>query len=231
MRPLVLVPGLMCDAGLFAGVLPALSRHRAVLLADVGRDDSMTAMAERLLGQLAGPFDLAGFSMGGMVAMEVARLAPARVGSLALMDTNANADAPATADWRAACIAEAARGGLARLMREEIVPRYFSPGRPSPEIALACLQTAEALGPAVFARQFQALAGRRDQHDTLAAHAGRALVLRGAEDDLCNEDSHRRMARALCRADYVEIAGAAHLSVLQEPEAVARALLDWLDKG
>ena len=89
MRPLVLVPGLMCDAGLFAGVLPALSRHRAVLLADVGRDDSMTAMAERLLGQLAGPFDLTGFSMGGMVAMEVARLAPARVGNLALMDTNA----------------------------------------------------------------------------------------------------------------------------------------------
>lgn len=231
MRTLVLVPGLMCDAGLFAGVLPALSRSRAVLLADVIRDDSMRAMAERLLGQVAGSFDLAGFSMGGMVAMEVMRLAPGRVTSVALMDTNAAADTPETAEWRADCIADVASGGLARLMRKAIIPRYFSAERPSPEIADDCLRTAEALGPEVFTRQFTALAGRRDQHDTLADYTGRALVLRGAEDDLCSDETHRRIARALRRSHYVEIAGAAHLSLLQEPEAIAQALRDWLNEG
>ena len=228
MPPLVLVPGLMCDAGMFAGVLPTLSRSRAVVIADVSRDDSMTGMADRLLGQVAGRFDLLGFSMGGMVALEVLARAPARVRRLALFDTNASSDPPDAAAWRQSCINRAQDGNMMDLMRKEIVPRYFDPDRPAADIAQACLDTAAEIGASVFVRQFTALAARADHHHTLRNFDGSALIARGTADQLCNREAHLRMIDALPTARFVEIEGAAHLSIQQRPREVANVLLDWL---
>lgn len=228
MPPLVLVPGLMCDAGLFSGVLPALSRERAVFVADIGQDDSMSAMADRLLAQLVGPFDLLGFSMGGFVALEVLRMAPDRVRRLALLDTNARADTPDVAAWRASCIALAKGGGLMDIMRDTLVPRYFDTDQPAPALAQACLETAEAIGAEVFCRQFHAIANRADHHTTLRGFGGPALVLRGSLDALCDRDAHLRMTEALPDGRYVEIDRAAHLSILERPDAVVGELLTFL---
>ncbi|MYK31191.1 MAG: alpha/beta fold hydrolase [Boseongicola sp. SB0670_bin_30] len=226
--PLVLIPGLMCDAGLFSALLPHLSRTRALFVADVAQDDTMSGMADRLLSQIGGEFDLLGFSMGGMVAHEVLRCAPGRVRRLALLDTNASADPPEAADWRQTCIERAQNGELMDIVSKELVPRYFDPKRPAPELEAHCIDCAEAIGAGVFVRQFAALGSRLDHHDTLRSFEGQALVLRGASDELCNMEAHLRMADALPNARYIEIEGAAHLSVLERPTAVTVALMDWL---
>jgi pimeloyl-ACP methyl ester carboxylesterase len=92
--PIVLVPGLLVTARLYAEQIPALWRLGPVTVADHTRDDSMTAIARRILADAPPRFALAGQSMGGYVAFEIVRQAPERVARLALLSTSARLDPP-----------------------------------------------------------------------------------------------------------------------------------------
>src|SRR5215472_18836149 len=92
--PIVLIPGLTCSARLYADQIPALWRFGPVTVADHTRDDSMAAIARRILAAAPPQFALAGLSMGGYIAFEIMRQAPQRVTRLALLDTSARADTP-----------------------------------------------------------------------------------------------------------------------------------------
>ena len=88
MSTLILLPGLMCDASVWAPQVEALSPQARCLVPDYGLRDSLTAMAQQVLDDAPEErFALAGHSMGGRVALEVLRLAPQRVTHLALLDT------------------------------------------------------------------------------------------------------------------------------------------------
>src|ERR1051326_7725906 len=89
--PVVLVPGLNCSARLYAEQIPALWQFGPVTVADHRRDDSMAAIARRILADAPPRFALAGLSMGGYIAFEILRQAAARVAKLALLDTGAGA--------------------------------------------------------------------------------------------------------------------------------------------
>src|SRR5689334_23798004 len=93
--PTVLIPGLTCSARLYAEQIPALWRFGPVTVADHRRDDSMTAIARRILTGAPPRFALAGLSMGGYIALEIVRQGPERVARLALLDTSAR---PETAE-------------------------------------------------------------------------------------------------------------------------------------
>ena len=59
--PIVLVPGLNCSARLYAEQIPALWRFGPVQIADHTRDDSMDAIAARILTQAPPRFALTDF--------------------------------------------------------------------------------------------------------------------------------------------------------------------------
>jgi len=61
----VLVPPLLCSAGVYAPLLDAVWRHGAVTVADTGKDESIAGMATRLLRDAPERFALLGTSMGG----------------------------------------------------------------------------------------------------------------------------------------------------------------------
>ena len=92
--PLLLLPGMMCDARLFAPQIAALAPDRPVTVPDLTGQDTMAALAAAVLATAPERFALAGLSMGGIVAMEVIRQAPGRVARLALLDTNPRAELP-----------------------------------------------------------------------------------------------------------------------------------------
>ena len=77
--PIVLVPGLASSARIYAPVIPALWRFGPVMVANHIRDDSMAAIAARVLREAPPRFALAGHSMGGYIALEIMRQAPERV--------------------------------------------------------------------------------------------------------------------------------------------------------
>ena len=54
-EPLVLIPGLSCDASLYAPQWPALAPGRPILVAQHDRDESLGDIAERLLAVAPAP--------------------------------------------------------------------------------------------------------------------------------------------------------------------------------
>ena len=90
--PVILVPGLLCSARLYAPQIAALWPYGQVAVADHRRDASMAAIAARILANAPPRFALAGLSMGGYIAFAMLRLAPERIAKLALLDTSARPD-------------------------------------------------------------------------------------------------------------------------------------------
>ncbi|WP_372423600.1 alpha/beta fold hydrolase [Salinarimonas chemoclinalis] len=228
MTPVVLLPGLMCDARLWGPVMGAFS-GRAVLHAPLVEADTTDALAAAVLALAPPRFALAGLSMGGIVAMAILAAAPERVERLALLDTNPRAELEAVRAVRARQIARARSGDLAGVMREEMKPNYLADGPGMETVLDLCMDMALALGPEVFARQSAALRDRPDRCDALAAYGGPALVLMGEEDRLCPRDRHEQMHALLVRSQFVVVPGAGHLPTLERPPETTAALGRWLE--
>src|SRR5271157_5027242 len=113
--PIVLVPGLNCSARLYAEQIPALWRFGPVTVADHTRDDSIPAMAGRILAAAPPRFALAGLSMGGYIALEIMRQTPQRVVKLALLDTSSHAETAEQTEHRRPIIEAAQTGRFAEV--------------------------------------------------------------------------------------------------------------------
>ncbi|MCX9147808.1 alpha/beta fold hydrolase [Erythrobacter sp. WG] len=227
----LLIPGNMCDARLWTETvrqtLEAATGHAAVD-ADTTRDDSIAAMAARALAARDGPFLAVGFSMGAIVAVEMAVLAPERVAGLALIGYNATADLPERAAHRPAQQAEVRAGGLERVLVEELKPNYLAAANRGNLPLLDLLRDmGMALGPEVFIRQSEALRRRADRVAALARLACPVLLMAGAEDALCPPDWHRRW-QALIPGAQLHIESAGHMLPLEAPRALAGQLAAWL---
>jgi pimeloyl-ACP methyl ester carboxylesterase len=228
MTPLILIPGMMCDARMWGG-LPSALLPREVVHALPARADSIEALAAAVLRDAPGRFALAGMSMGGIVAMEVLRQAPDRVDRLALLDTNPLAETPEMQARRGPQIARVLAGGLAQVMRDEMKPLYLADTPHRAAILDLCMDMALSLGSETFAAQSRALASRPDQTATLAAFRGPALVLMGEHDVLCPKPRHDLMHALMPQSRLLVIPGAGHLPTLEKPLETTMALRRWLE--
>lgn len=228
MTPLVLIPGMMCDARIW-GSIPAALAPRAVLHHVPTDAGTMAELAARALHAAPPQFALAGLSMGGILALEILAQAPERVERLALLDTNPRAELPEVQARRAPQIARALAGGLEHVMREDMKPNYLAAGQGTRDILDLCMAMALDLGPKVFAHQSYALRDRVDRQAALAAFTGPALVLMGAEDRLCPRDRHELMHALMPQSRLVIIEGAGHLPPLEKPLETTAALHRWLE--
>ncbi len=229
--PTVLVPGLLCSPRLYAEQIPALWRLGPVVVADHTRDDSMTDIARRLLAQAPPRFALVGLSMGGYVAFEVLRQAPDRVAKVALLDTSARPDLPEQGELRRRQI-ELARGGRFGQIAGMLFPRLVAASRHGDKTLEAVVQTmAEETGADAFVRQQTAIMERVDSRPGLAAIRCPALVVVGAEDALTPPDRAAEIAAGIPRARHVVVPNSGHLSTLEQPQAVTRALTEFLSDG
>lgn len=224
----VFLPGMMCDARLFAPQVNALSASRPVMVAPITQGQRIEEIASGLLPWLPAKFALAGLSMGGIVAMEILRRAPERVTRIALMDTNPLAETPQVAANREPQIIKVKAGKLTEVMRDELKPNYLAPGPRRVEVLNTVMEMAQALGPEVFVRQSRALQRRSDQQATLRRIRQPALVLCGAHDALCPVKRHQFMAELIPHAELRVIEDAGHLPTLETPEDTTAALTDWL---
>jgi pimeloyl-ACP methyl ester carboxylesterase len=227
MTPLLLIPGMMCDARMWGG-LPALLHPCPVAHCLPTEAETVADLAALILRDAPDHFALAGLSMGGIVAMEVLRQAPERVERLALLDTNPRAEAPEVQARRSPQIARALSGHLDAVIRDEMKPNYLADGPDTQPILDLCMEMALSLGPQVFARQSRALRDRPDQTATLAAFKGPALVLMGEDDRLCPLDRHQQMHALMPQSRLAIIPRAGHLPTLENPAATFAHLQDWL---
>lgn len=216
----------MCDERLFGPQLKAFSNATVITST---KSDTITEMAQEVLDTAPDRFALAGLSMGGIVAMEVVRLAPRRVERLALMDTNHRAETAKVRANRLPQIEAAMAGNLASVMRNEMKPRYLADGPEKPKILDLCMNMAIDLGPEVFVRQSNALMNRFDQTKTLQMVICRTLVLCGAEDQLCPVSTHQDMVELVPNATLEIVSAAGHLPTLENSTETNAVLSRWLD--
>ena len=228
-EPLVLVPGLSCNAALYAPQWPALADGRPILVADHARDDTLSAIVKRLLAAAPPRVALCGLSMGGYVAFEVMRQAPERVTRLALLDTSAKPATPETNMPREQMIALAEKGAFDNVTTL-LWQRLVAPARLTDEpLRLLVRRMADEIGAEGFVRQQKAIMQRPDSRPVLAGLSIPVLVLVGQEDDITPVAEAREMAGLVgAGARLAIVPGCGHLSTLEAPEVVTAELLRWL---
>jgi pimeloyl-ACP methyl ester carboxylesterase len=226
--PILLVPGLVSSARIYAPVIPALWRFGPVTVANHIRDDNIGAMARRILAEAPPRFALAGHSMGGYLAFEIMRQAGERVAKLALINTQARPDTPEATARRRGMMARA-KGGEYRAVLDEMFAGFVHPSRRE-DAALRQLvhDMGEDVGVEAFVRQQQAVISRADSRPMLAWIKCPTLVLTGDEDNTIANRLSVEMANGIHGANLVILPDCGHLPQVEQPQATTDALVEWL---
>lgn len=231
MAPLVLLPGVICDASVWAPQTEALSdlcEMRPV--ADFYACDSIETMAEQVLQAAPARFHLAGHSMGGRVALEIVDRAPERIASLAIFDTRVEPATPEEAPMRQTLMDIANTGGMAALAARWL-PMLLAPAHAQDTALMASLTEMVCRAtPGIFARHMHAVMRRSDARPMLPRIACPTLVACGRDDKFTPYARHEEIAAAISGAELAGIDGSGHMVTREEPTAVTALLRDWLTR-
>jgi pimeloyl-ACP methyl ester carboxylesterase len=226
--PILLLPGTLCDARIFEPLAKTFVGHATRDIAISGAASTM-AIARRILADAPPAFALVGFSLGGIIALEIAAIAPDRISGLALIATTARADLAGNAALRREAVADARKRGLAAHFADHVWPNSTAPANREDAILQAKgIAMAEMVGVEAFAEQAEIAIARADGRPRLPALKMPVLVLCGDADSICPPDRHSEIADAIPGADLVVIPDAGHFVLLESPAAVAPHLARWL---
>ena len=222
MKQLILLSGSLCDDAMWEPQLATLRQICEPRSISLNGFDNVPAMAHHVL-QLATAerFALAGFSLGGFVAIEVMRHAPERVSHLALLSTSAMPDPIENKPMRLQRIA-ALPTQVAALV-DGFADMLAGPESDAAMLA-QCRATMQRLGPDNYAIQQRALMDRPDGRSHLGAIACPTLVIAGSEDRAVPVSAGRELASAITSARYVELADAGHMVTLERADTVSSEL-------
>ncbi len=225
---LILLPGLLCDSALWRHQTEHLKDQIEVTVGDITENNSIVAMAARVLADAPPRFALAGLSMGGYVAQEIMRQAPERVERLALVNTNARADTDEQRTNRAALIKLADIGSF-KGVTPRLLPNLIHPSRmEDPAVAGVVMEMAERVGQHAFKRQLEAMMGRKDGRGDLEAIRVPTLIIAGRQDLLCPLAMQEEMRERIPNAKLILVEDCGHLVPLERPEATTAVFRYWL---
>jgi pimeloyl-ACP methyl ester carboxylesterase len=222
-QTLVMIPGLGSDAAVWRRTITALNGEVDCLVGDTHNDRSLHGMARRILGQAPETFALAGVSMGGMVALEMMKIAPERVTRLALIDTNARPDAIARKAYRYLANVVAITGDFERLS-ERSANSMVHPSAPK-DVRAELAEMGARVGPKTYVRQNRAVAARTDLRPVLQGIAVPTAVIVGAEDRLTPIELSQEIHDLTPGSTLHVIPNCGHLPPIEQPAALAVILL------
>lgn len=224
--PLILLPGLACDAALWRDQAGPLAAAGPVQVSDVHtRAPTLPAMAALLLAEHPGPLALAGSSMGGMLALAAWRQAPQRVRGLALLGTTARADTPEVQQLRRDGIEAFEQGRMDEVLRANLLFAFH----PANADALAddYLAMVRRAGAAQLIAQNRAVMAREDLRPLLPGITCPTLVVVGDSDRLTPPACAEDIAAAIPQAHLLRLPDCGHLLTWEQPTRVTAALLAW----
>jgi pimeloyl-ACP methyl ester carboxylesterase len=205
-----------------------------VHIANNGEVDSLGALAESVIARAPPRFAIAGHSMGGRIALEVARRVPERLIGFALLDTGheplaAGEAGEREAAGRYALLEMARRQGMRVMARTWVQGMVYPPRLTDPTLIEPILDMFERRTPDSFALQIESLLSRPDAGSVLATIRCPTLVLCGREDAWAPPARHEVMAGMIPRSTVEIIPECGHMSPMERPEAVNRAFRRWLE--
>ena len=225
---LILLPGLMSDARVWTHQVAAFEDSHAIQIADFRAFDSFEAMAQSVLTAAPARFALAGHSMGGLVAMMIAAMAPGRVERLALFDTSALPPDPRERDGRDALVRLGFTEGMGAIADKWLPPTLHPRHRGDHPVHRQLRQMLLDMTPDIHARQVNALFNRPDARPGLAKVRCPTLVGVGRQDEGCPVARHEEIAALIPGAVLAVFEECGHMAPLEAPDAVIAAMRDWL---
>jgi 3-oxoadipate enol-lactonase len=187
----------------------------------------MASLADEVAHAADGPLDLAGCSMGAMVAMHLAIRHPDRVRSLFLACTGPSAD-PAVMEQRAV---DAETLGM-RGVLDVTLRRWFTAAalarEPEPPGVAYARERLLALDPRAFADGWRAIGGH-DAEAALPHVTATTTVVAGTDDAAASVERVRGISDRVPGARFLVMEGP-HMMLLEQPVAFGEALADHLER-
>jgi pimeloyl-ACP methyl ester carboxylesterase len=227
-RNLVLLSGLLCDDTIWADIARRLDDVADITIMAFPGFSAIGDMAQHVLDHAPAHFALAGHSMGGRVALEVVRRAPARVQALALLNTGATPRAAHEEESRGRLVRLAQEQGMSKLAAEWLPPMMSAGAAPGGSAMRELTAMVARNTPESYAAQIRALLDRPDATLVLPHIDVPTLLASGTRDTWSPLSQHEAMQAQISRARLVAIEDAGHMSPYEQPEAVALALRNWL---
>lgn len=225
-QTLCFLPGLLCDARVFAGQLQHFDGSSAI--DGFGAQTSLIDMARYVLERGPERMSLLGHSMGARVALEVYRLAPDRVERLALVSTGVHSLQPGEAEKRHALRAIGEEQGTEALVDRWLPPMLSCAHRDDPSIMAPLRTMCIESGVAVYTAQIAALIDRPEVETLLPTIACPVLVAVGSDDVWSPPEQHAAIAAAIPNATLTVVPGAGHMLPVEQPDALNAAITAWL---
>lgn len=226
-RALILVPGLICDAEVWEHGYKHLSEVADCTVAPADESDTMQGLAEAVLAAAPDEFAIAGFSMGGYVALEVLRQAPGRVTRLAILDATARSDTAEKAAGRRATIVDCNEGRFTEVL-DRFIPQLLHLEKMSGPLPARVRAMGERVGPELFARRHRAMLTRTDGRELLAMTDIPVRAIVGRSDALSSVEEHAEIAALAPRGRLSIVEDCGHMPPLERPQAATALLRDWL---
>lgn len=228
-RPvLVMIPGTLCDKRLFERQMRKLRSDVKVVRVDWSHLRQSADPMEALLQNLPPRFALAGFSLGGLWAVQLLARAPERVERLALIASNAEASSRRVQRrserlWRLWQM----QGPTA--VARACKPNYFHHRRQRQLHAGLVRDMALATPARVAKAQFDWAGKRPEGLQVLSKSAAPTLLVSGERDRLCPRALQRRIVEVAPSTRWVEIPRCGHFLPLEAPSRLSSLLMTWLE--
>jgi pimeloyl-ACP methyl ester carboxylesterase len=195
-----------------------------VALDDYARD--VLAIADQLQVRRA---VVCGVSLGGYVALAVARVAADRLRGLVLADTKAAADTAQAREGRARMLEVLRERGVAGVA-DEMIPKLLGTTTLArrPELVASVRTIIETNRPDGVRRAILRLRDRSDATAQLGRIDVPTLVVVGQEDTVTPRADAEALQRGIAGAVLREIPAGGHLASLEQPQAFDAALDSFL---
>lgn len=226
--PVLFIPGTLCTPAVFGSQIRELeSLAASVDVVQFALEDSISRMADTAIDLISpqGGAALIGFSMGGMVAMEIVRKAPELISKLALLNTNFHADLPERKSARMTHLNLARSEGMESAIRQFYLERYLA--QQTTSASRLIIDMATEMGINCFEAQIKALTNRQDSSVTLPAINCPTLIIGAAQDELCPPSAQQQMHRMINNSELLMLENCGHFSMLEKPCELNKALRNW----
>lgn len=224
----LLLPGTLCDGRVFAPMISHWPKDRLVQVADLHRLEDPLVWWQELLGRLPAQLDVLGFSLGGILAMQLLAVAPERVRRLVLVASNPQAGTAAHAQRVQAQRQRWLQDGP-RALAQDLLQQTTADVQRTPHLAQTLQDMAEATPLSAFDAQGRLNVSRPDGGIALARWPGPLLLISGATDPWCGADKQAMLLQSRPDALWHELPDTGHYLPLERPEVLARLTDDFLN--
>ena len=225
---LIMIPGTLCDEALFKYQKKDLASAADSYVADTCSSASLKQVAENILKTYSGDLYIMGLSYGGIIAFELLRQAPKRIKKLILLDTNHRKPSEQTKINMQRFVGMAYLGNFEEVTTCILTDAMLHPkSAQKKELRDTVLNMAMNVGVDGFFNQVKAQLARPDSTNDLYNIMCPTLIIAGKDDAICPIELHEEMAEAIPNSTLNIIEECGHLSTLEQPDLVSKAIINW----